>query len=144
MRRFMITLCASVGISASLPMSSIAADLTVTVTGIERIEGEVGCALFASSDGFPMAPERAIRQWQEVSGKTVTCAFEGLGEGTYALAISQDFNGNQKTATNFFGIPLEPWGVSNNARPFMRAPTFEEAQFSITEEDKAVDVAIAE
>jgi uncharacterized protein (DUF2141 family) len=32
---------------------------------------------------------------------------------------------------NFLGIPTEAWGVSNNVRPALRAPRFEEASFKV-------------
>ena len=55
------------------------------------------------------------------------------GTGTYAVAASHDANGNGRTDTNWVGIPTEAWGVSNNVRPRLRAPRFEEAAFELPE-----------
>jgi uncharacterized protein (DUF2141 family) len=38
--------------------------------------------------------------------------------------VAHDLNGNHKTGTNWVGLPLEPWGVTNNVRPILRAPKF--------------------
>ena len=52
-----------------------------------------------------------------------------LPVGQYAVAVYQDLNQNKHLDTNVFGIPSEPYGFSNNARPKWRAPTFEETRF---------------
>lgn len=130
---------------AALPSVGMAGQLTVTVDGIETGDGEIGCALYAGPDGFPMDPAVAVQQWHAARVGGVDCRFDGLESGDYAVAVSQDFNGNRKTDTNFFGIPTEPWGVSNNVRPTLRAPTFEEARVRITSgADSTIAVRIAE
>ncbi len=107
--------------------SALSGELVVAVSGVERADGEVGCALYAVPTGFPMDPSTATRQWHAADLDGVECQFNDLAPGVYAVAVSQDFNGNRETDTNFFGIPTEPWGVSNNVRPTLRAPTFDEA-----------------
>ena len=101
--------------------------ITVVVAGIEAEAGKIGCALYGGPEGFPMDDSLATVQWQDASRSGVECSFDGLAPGAYAVAVSHDFNGNQRTDTNFFGIPTEPWGVTNNVRPILRAPRFEEA-----------------
>lgn len=54
--------------------------------------------------------------------------------GTYAIAISQDVNGNGKQDTNWIGIPKEPYGFSNNAKGKMGPPDFEDAKFELTKD----------
>lgn len=122
------TAIATIGLLLAGTAPAAATSLTVAVSGIESDDGEIGCALYRSADGFPMEPAKATQQWHPAEKRGVECRFDGLEPGAYALAVSHDFNGNRETDTNFVGIPKEPWGVSNNVRPFMRAPTFEEAQ----------------
>jgi len=130
-------------ICTTLPAT--AAELTVRVTGVERSDGRVGCALYAGPDGFPMDTSVPTRQWHAASTKGVICHFSDLEAGRFAVAVSQDFNGNRRTDTNFFGIPTEPWGVSNNVRPTLRAPTFEEAEVRLAAgESASITVRIAE
>ena len=108
-----------------------AAQLTVDVQNIKNDEGKIGCALFDSDNDFPMSDSPKQQLWLDAAKDGVQCIFDSLEDGTYAVAISHDLNVNQETDTNFFGIPKEDWGVSNNVRPSMRAPTFEEAKFAI-------------
>jgi uncharacterized protein (DUF2141 family) len=105
--------------------------VVVSVTGIKSDQGQIGCGLFRSEDGFPMKSERAVMRWQPARKGRVTCQFEGLPAGRYAVSVSHDLNGNRKTDTNFIGLPREDWGVSNNVRPSMRAPRFNEAAFDV-------------
>ena len=63
----------------------------------------------------------------------VTCRFTSIEPGQYAVAVMHDLNGNHRTDTKMFGIPTEDWGVSNNSRPRLRAPNFDEAAFSVAE-----------
>jgi uncharacterized protein (DUF2141 family) len=105
--------------------------LIVTITGLLDAQSEVGCALYRSSTGFPMDPAAAVRIKHPAQPGTVECRFPGLTPGRYAVAVSVDQNKNGKTDKNFVGMPTEPWGVSNNARPKLRAPRFEEAAFSV-------------
>lgn len=110
---------------------SAAADLVVSVQGVASSTGEVGCALYASAAGFPTDPARSVSSWVKADPAGVQCRFAGLAPGTYAVAVSHDLNGNRRTDTNFLGIPTEAWGVSNNVRPTMRAPTFDEAAIAL-------------
>jgi uncharacterized protein (DUF2141 family) len=110
-----------------------AAELRVAVTGARSASGQIGCALYGGERGFPMDPANAVQLWQAADPNGVTCRFEGLRPGSYAVAVSHDLNGNRRTDTNFIGLPTEDWGVSNNARPTLRPPRFEEAAIQVTE-----------
>lgn len=114
-----------------------ASELSVTVQGLKDGKGEVGCALFRGADGFPMDNRNAATQWHPLRAGNIECKFNQLPPGRYAVAVSVDSNGNRNTARNFVGMPKEPWGVSNNQRPRMRAPRFEEAAFKIKEGESA-------
>jgi uncharacterized protein (DUF2141 family) len=126
-------------------VASSAADLIVQVTGIAADQGEVRCALFASAEGFPMQADKARGTIVKAKPGSVDCKFDKIQPGTYAVAVSVDTNGNGKTDTGLFGIPKEPWGVSNNVRPKMRAPKFDEATFVVKDgETKPIEVKVAQ
>ncbi len=117
-------------------------DAVITVTVTHPVQdGEVACALFATPEGFPDAASKSRGVVHPAKGTSATCTFDGVAPGTYAVAVLLDTNGNGTTDTNFFGRPTEPWGVSNDARPAMRAPKFEEASFTVAAGGK-VTVAV--
>jgi uncharacterized protein (DUF2141 family) len=109
----------------------LATDVLVRVSGVSDSRGRIGCSLFAGAKGFPMDNTVARAMWQPADPSGVACRFSGVPEGTYAVAVGHDLNGNQRVDTNFLGIPTEAWGVSNNVRPAMRAPRFNEAAFTV-------------
>ena len=121
-----------VAIGSALAISPAhAQELIVKVTMVKSTKGEVGCALFSSATGFPNENVAMPAQWQPSSTDGVVCRFTDIKPGPYAVAVSHDLNGNRRTDTNFLGIPEEDWGVSNNVRPNLRAPTFDEARFEV-------------
>jgi uncharacterized protein (DUF2141 family) len=54
-----------------------------------------------------------------------------LPNGEWAVALTQDLNENDLVDRNFLGIPTEPYAFSNNVRPTVRAPYFEECKFQV-------------
>lgn len=122
-----------------------AAELVVRVTGLSAPLSQVGCSLFASDVGFPMDNAGARVQWLAADAQGVLCRFSGVSPGTYAVAVGHDLNGNRRVDTNFVGLPTEPWGVSNNVRPRLRAPRFEEATLQIPADiaEVVIDVRVA-
>jgi uncharacterized protein (DUF2141 family) len=57
------------------------------------------------------------------------CDFEDIPPGTYALAVIHDENMNGKLDSNRLGMPTEGYGFSNDAKAFLRAPSFSAASF---------------
>lgn len=128
-RAVAITLALTAGIAGPV----LAADLVVRVKNVASSVGEVGCALHDQASGFPTGNKGLPTVWVRADPSGVTCRFPGVKPGRYAIAASHDLNGNRVTDTNFIGLPKEDWGVSNDARPSLRAPTFAEAAFEVRE-----------
>ena len=122
--------------------ASQAAEIVVRVSGLSDPLGQVGCSLFAGTAGFPMDNTSARNLWLPADAKGVTCRFNDVPEGTYAVSVGHDLNGNKRVDTNFIGLPTEQWGVSNNARPPLRAPRFDEASFKVAADAKDVGIDI--
>ena len=121
------------------------ADVVVRVTGIAVPLGQIGCSLFKDDKGFPMDHSAASVQWQPASGSGVTCRFTQVAVGRYAVSAAHDSNDNRRVDTNFLGIPTEQWGVSGNVRPRLRAPTFDEAVFTVAADsgEMVIDIKVA-
>jgi uncharacterized protein (DUF2141 family) len=110
---------------AALPAG--AADVVVQVSGIASADGRVDCALFVNAEGFPDDAARASAQRHAADPSGVTCRFTDVPAGRAAVAVRHDANANGRLDKNFLGMPREAWGVSNGARPALRAPRFDEA-----------------
>jgi len=133
------------GLSAFLVVifSSINALATEIIVNVESEigTGNIGCALFSSPDGFPMNTEKALQQFKPNTSNKAQFTFSNVKAGTYSISVFNDQNDNKVIDTNLFGIPKEEWGVSNNIKPKLKAPKFEEASF-VVEEQKNLDLNI--
>jgi uncharacterized protein (DUF2141 family) len=126
-----------------LSFSAQSEELTVKVTGIKKNKGEIACALFKTPEGFPMDLSKSQLIWMAADAEEVNCKFSELTPGDYSLSVAHDENGNKKVDTNFVGMPTEAWGVSNNIRPLMRAPRWQEAQFTVSSgQNKSLNIQI--
>jgi uncharacterized protein (DUF2141 family) len=126
----------------ALPWFAAGAEVEVAVRGFVAGKGVIACALFRSAEGFPMDAAKAQGVRLPATGELVVCRFENVTPGRYALAVSHDANANGKTDTNILGMPTEAWAVSNNARPKLRAPKFEEAAFPVGENGVKLEVKV--
>ncbi|MDX2052710.1 MAG: DUF2141 domain-containing protein [Polyangiaceae bacterium] len=108
-------------------------EISVSVSPRNR-KGALACALYASPKGFPGAIGSArATERKAIPAGEVRCTFAGLPKGTYAVAVVHDENGNGKLDTNFLGMPTEGWGTTNNVKPLMSAPTFEDSKVKLPE-----------
>src|SRR5690606_25599330 len=101
--------------------------IVVNISGFESNEGKVYVALYDSASTF--LTKHVEGQVGELSDLKNTVTFEGIENGTYAISVFHDENGNEKLDTGMFGIPSEPVGTSNNATGFFGPPEFEDAKF---------------
>lgn len=102
------------------------------IEGLNSTRGHVICGIFQSADGFPKEAQRAVKVVSVPANPTgALCAFPDLPAGTYAVSIFHDENDDGVLKTNLIGMPLEGYGVSNNHTHAVRAPNFEESQFTV-------------
>ena len=118
-----------------LPLSASADTLTVTVNNIKKA-GEIHVAVYDNAEAFEAdrgekgGAASGITEGtiEMVEPGSVTYVYE-LPPGTYAIGIFHDVNLNNKMDNNFFGVPKEQYGFSNNARALFGPPDFENAAF---------------
>ena len=104
--------------------------LTVTILNFRNSEGQVSVALYNKEEGFPKSPDKALKiVTAPISNKKSIVVFESLPPGEYAISVFHDENKNGKMDSNFFGIPKEGVGASNDARGHMGPPHYQDAKF---------------
>ncbi len=109
--------------------------LTVLVGGIRHQKGEICLRVYASEKGFPMSDTSEVQSGcTKITGSSLRKDFYGLKPGNYAVAVVDDQNGNKKLDTDFFGIPKEGFGISNNPTVSITTgtPKFSKSSFSMT------------
>ena len=103
--------------------------VTVRVTNLKAIKGQVQLGLYNTASDFPKIGKEFRKILVPVDALSVAYTIKDLPIGNYALAIYHDENADGLCNLNFLGIPKEPYGFSNNVRPVFKAPSFRDTQF---------------
>ncbi len=114
--------------------------ITVTVTSIHRVTGNLEVALYNDPETFPKDNREYRTRTIPVRETTATCYFD-VPAGDYALALYHDENGNGKCDKNLLRVPKEPFAFSNNIRPKLRAPSFASCKF-LVDDDRQITIRL--
>jgi len=105
--------------------------LIVKISGLKSNKGHILAGVYNSEIGFLKNEYKG--DVVEIKEKRATIIFKNIDAGEYAVSFIHDENKNNKMDTNFFGIPKEDYGCSNNAKSFMGPPKYEDAKFMLSE-----------
>ena len=129
-------------IALFLPLFDNTDDLTVIVSGCKSQNGLLYIALYDDKDVFPAFGEQLIGETVPLYKKSQhEFTFKKLAHRTYAIAVFHDLNSNGKLDKNALGLPLEPYGFSNNARNTFSAPSFSQASF-LHEKEQSISITV--
>lgn len=103
--------------------------ITINFKGMKSDKGNLYVALYNKPDNFLKKPLKGFMV--KVVDKKATLTLKDISTGIYAVSAFHDENENKKMDTNFFGIPKEPTGMSNDAKAFMGPPKYEDAKFKV-------------
>jgi uncharacterized protein (DUF2141 family) len=111
----------------------------ITVKNLGNRSGTLYIGWYNKAEGFREMESTVYNERVSVNGKNaVTISFKNIPPGTYAISVFLDEDSNGILNTNFWGIPKELYGFSNNPAQAMRAATFEEAAFRVAGEKEIV------
>jgi uncharacterized protein (DUF2141 family) len=114
---------------------SYADTLTVNVENVSPGDGYLMIGVYDDEKNF--TKKYLTGQKAEATEAEMTVVFQDLPHGRYAVAGFQDSNVNDRLDTNFFGIPSERYGLSNDAE----RPDFEKCAFDF-ESDLTITVKL--
>lgn len=119
-----------------------AATLTVRVTDIDKKGGTLRVSLYDAvgwtrDDDTPLASANVPAVMPET-----TVTLDNIKPGVYGIKLFQDYNSNGKFDQNFLGLPLERFGFSRDAKPFLSQPGFDKAKFTVTEGANAIVIRL--
>ena len=107
------------------------------ISSFRNVEGFARITLFNQLDGFPSEYEYGLTSKSiKLDTTFITVEFDSLAYGNYAISVLHDENADEEMNTNFFGVPKEGYGTSNNVNPSLRAPNFEEAKFKLNKPEQ--------
>ncbi len=115
--------------------------LTVTITNIKIIKGEIKLAIYTENKFFLQKEGEYRRIAFKITQSPQKYIITNLPKGDYAIALFQDENSDGKCNTNLLGVPKEGYGFSNNYKPFLSSPSFSDCKFTIND-NKALTIAL--
>jgi uncharacterized protein (DUF2141 family) len=123
-------------------VSGSSSDITIVVSGLRDQSSQLLVAVFDSAEGFPK-PEYC-RMTTTVPTEKDTVKFSLLlpDHQTTAIAVFQDLNGDGRLTKSNFGLPIEPYGFSNNARSSFGPPSFSKAGFLVSELQGSLNISV--
>ena len=114
--------------------------ISVTIEGIKETKGTMVIALFDNRGDFNVNPVKYLRK--KVTGNDpISVVFTEIPFKEYAISVYQDTNDNGKLDKNFLGIPIEPYGFSNN--PVIRTgPSYERSAFRLDTTELSMNIRL--
>jgi uncharacterized protein (DUF2141 family) len=103
--------------------------VTINFEGMKSDKGSLFVAVYDTKDDF--LKKQFKGDITKIVDKKATIILKDIPPGEYAISAFHDANDNKKMDTNFFGIPKEPIGISNNATGFMGPPKYNDAKFTV-------------
>lgn len=130
------------GAAAPAPRAVENQSVTVVVTSLVSTTSTVRLYFYNTREGFLKSGKWAFSKAVKPEGKRQFTLPVELPQGEWAVAITQDLNNNEKIDKNFIGIPTEPYAFSNNIRPTVAAPGFDECKFLVSGPGKVVSIVL--
>ena len=118
------------GAAASAPPASV----DVSVSGLRSTKGQILVCLTTSPRAFPdCSKDKASVRMAIKAADAANFAIPAPANGTYAIAIVHDENGNNRMDKMLF-LPREGFGFSRNPAITTGPPSFKAASFAVTGE----------
>jgi uncharacterized protein (DUF2141 family) len=146
-----LAICVALAMVAAMPAfaqnSARQSDtLRVQLDGFRNDKGKAHCTLFNDNDppAFPEHGEKALKQGEasSISDARAEIDFTGIPPGKYALVCYHDETGNGKFDRSLLGMPKEGYCFSNNVKPKLSAPNFDQCTFDYRGGDQAVPITM--
>ena len=106
-------------------------NIEVLVTNITLHQGTIELAIFNESEVFLEKNKSFKKYSKKVKQDSLLIRLKNIPKGEYAISLYHDVNSDGKCNLNFIGIPVEPYGFSNNFIPLIRKPSFSDCLFSV-------------
>jgi len=117
-------------------------ELTLNITGFSNDEGTVKIALSNTKEDYATKGKAYRGVKENILNNKAQTIFKDLPFGIYAIKIFHDENDNGELDKNFFGIPSEDYGFSNNAKGSFGPASWEDAQFKFEKDQIIVEINI--
>lgn len=128
MKKYILSILALIFFFAII--SAHCATVTIHITDIKEIKGDILIGLFNKAKGYPKIGKEYKGIKIKVTKKSITHTFVDVPPGVYAIGVVHDINMNKTMDYNFIGWPQESYAVSGKPH-HLGWPTFEKAKFNL-------------
>jgi uncharacterized protein (DUF2141 family) len=130
---------------ALIPLSALAAPVHVDVQGISSSKGQIVLRVWGSSESYLKDPivTQVVAAKNASDGELRLTINEPL-PAECAINVYHDINANGVLDTNWFGIPKEPTGMSNNPKGNFGPPSYQDAKITLSEQEMVFRIKIEE
>lgn len=121
------------------------ATVVVEISGFSSNKGQIKSHIFheRNSEDYPESSDSAYKKTRgKIQNKVAKLYFNDIPYGNYALTVHHDENLNEIMDRNFVGYPKEAFGLSNNPKIYMSAPSFEECKFKVDRDTVVVNIKL--
>ncbi|GGX22960.1 DUF2141 domain-containing protein [Undibacterium macrobrachii] len=135
------TLLSAAALGLSLTSGAAqAGELSVEVQGLTEMKGNLLVAVFNQKGQW--LKQATLNKKTEVTQKVMSVQFDNLPEGEYAVSVFHDLNGNGRLDSNPVGMPIEPYGFSNNAPSNFGPPSYDAAKITLDQAKTVISIRV--
>ena len=118
-----------------------ATEVTIHIKDVKVTDGDIYISAWDSEAKWiehtnPVAWTRAKA---EVPQTSITVE---LPEGSYAFSVYHDVDGNQQMSYNAQSLPIEPWGLSNDAPAESAPPSWDDLVVEIIGDAMTIEISL--
>lgn len=118
-------------------------EVRVFIEGVADAIGLVRADLYRNDpNGFLKAEGRVRKTSVAAKAPLTQFCMTAPAAGQYAIAVYHDENANLRFDKKAFGMPAEPYGISNNPKIRFAPPKVEEALFSVSDDGTTVVITL--
>ncbi|WP_019026841.1 DUF2141 domain-containing protein [Colwellia piezophila] len=114
-----------------------ASDIEFEISGINSDKGKLYIQLFKGEENYHKGNAELASVVNAAKGSTKVI-FNNVDQGEYVLRFFHDENNNGELETNLFGLPVEGYGFSNNAKPNFGPVSYSEVVFIVPDNSNTI------
>ena len=116
--------------------------ITIEFSGIKKQGGYIELNIFNNYKGFPNSGKTAFKTYRfKITSGKGSFSIKNFPYGEYAISCFHDINNNKLLDTNFFGIPKEKVGASNNPTS-NSIPSYKDAKFNFNKPELDLSITL--
>ncbi|MDO5663986.1 MAG: DUF2141 domain-containing protein [Bacteroidia bacterium] len=130
MRKIVLLFCL---LLAAFSAQAITQKITIHVAGIKEAKGNILIGVYDDPKNFAKVGRQIKLISVPADSETIKVTITDLKEGEYAFTVLHDKNANGKCDYNLLGIPKESIAFSNNVKPKLKVPSFNDVKVDVTD-----------